>query len=81
MPYNPQGHTIVERVHCMLKAYLHKTKKGEYGSTPRDHLSFILYILIFLSVDAQSHTTADWHWWPDSSGMPHVKWKDLAGGT
>ena len=79
--YNPQGQAIVERAHRTLKAYLHKTKKGEYGSTPRDHLSFILYILNFLTVDAQSHTAADRHWRPDSSGMPHVKWKNLSDGT
>lgn len=81
IPYNPQGQAIVERAHRTLKAYLHKTKKGEYGSTPREHLSFILYILNFLTVDAQYHTAADRHWRPDSSGMPHVKWKNLSDGT
>ena len=73
IPYNHQGQAIVERAHCMLKAYLLKTKKGDYGSTPRDHLSFILYILNFLTVDAQSYTAADRHWRPDSSKIPHAK--------
>ena len=36
---------------------------------------------IFLTVDAQSCTAADRHWQPVSSGMPHVKWKNLADGT
>ena len=39
-----QGQAIVDHVHCVLKACLHKTKKGNYGPTPRDHLSCILYI-------------------------------------
>ena len=44
IPYILQGQAIVEQVHHMLKAYLHKTKKGEYGFILRDPLSFILYI-------------------------------------
>ena len=71
----------MERTHRILKAYLHKTKKGDYGSTPREHLSFILYILNFLTVDTHSHTAAERHWQPGSSGKPLVKWKNLADGT
>ena len=71
--YTPQGQAIVEDAHHMLKAYLYKTKKGEYGSIPRDHFIFYSIHLNFLTVDAQSCTAVDQHWQPDSSGMPHVK--------
>ena len=32
-----------------------------------------------MTVDAQSQITAERHWWPNSSGMPHVKWKTWYG--
>ena len=34
IPYNPQGQAIVERAHRTLKAYLHKTKKGNMVPPP-----------------------------------------------
>ena len=34
-----------------------------------------------MTVDAHSQTAAERHWQPNSSGMPHVKWKNLADGT
>ncbi|KAK7795147.1 hypothetical protein U0070_013260, partial [Myodes glareolus] len=81
IPHNPQGQAVIERTHRTLKAYLHKTKRGDYSSTPREHLSFILYILNFLTVDAGSRTVAENHWQPSSPGKPLVKWKNLANGT
>ena len=81
IPHNPQGQAVVERTHRTLKTYLHKTKRGDYSSTPREHLSFILYILNFLTVNAGSHTAAENHWQPSSPRKPLVKWKNLANGT
>ena len=43
IPDNPQGQAIVECVHNMIKVYLHKTKKGEYDSTPET-----IYLLFYI---------------------------------
>ena len=45
--YNPQGQAMVECAHRTIKAYLHKTKKGDFTGFPHNHLFIVLYILIF----------------------------------
>lgn len=62
----------MERAHRSLKSYVHKIKKGEY-TTPRDQLSYVLYILNCLNVDAHLQAAADRHWRPTSTGFPMVK--------
>lgn len=64
--YNPQGQAVVECTHT-LKSYLDKVKKGHSGAfilSPHASVAYILYILIFLTVDFRGWSAADCHWQP-----------------
>lgn len=82
IPYNPQGQAIVERCHNTIKSYLEKIKRNEYGITPHNKLSIILYILNFLLVDGDGRSAAERHWRPNKATKEAlVRWKDLTSGV
>uniref|UniRef100_A0A8I3W6H9 Integrase catalytic domain-containing protein n=1 Tax=Callithrix jacchus TaxID=9483 RepID=A0A8I3W6H9_CALJA len=79
IPYNPQGQGIVERAHATLKTLLLKLNNSppSFYKSPHDVLQHALYVLNFLTLDAQGHSAADRFWHPRDSATPMVLWKDL----
>ena len=79
IPYNPQGQGIVERAHQRLKHQLLKQKKGNdlYSPSPHNALNHALYVLNFLTLDAEGNSAAQRFWGEQSScKKPLVRWKD-----
>ena len=79
IPYNPQGEGIVEYAHATLKTLLLKLNNSppSFCKSPHDVLRYALYVLNFLTLDAQNHSAADGFWNPRDSATPMVLWKDL----
>ena len=79
IPYNPQGQGIVKRAHQRLKHQLLKQKKGNelYSPSPHNALNHALYVLNFLTLDAEGNSAAQRFWGERSScKKPLVRWKD-----
>ena len=83
IPYNPQGQRIVERAHGALKNQLNKIKKGAlYPISPQNILNHALFILNFLTVDAQGFSAAEHFWHPKTqTTYAQVRWKDPLTGA
>ena len=61
IPYNPMSQAIVERANHTLKQYFQKLKTGEFIFSPATQLSTILFILNFLTVDAEGRLPVKCH--------------------
>lgn len=82
IPYNPQGQGIIKRAHLTLKNQIYKIKKGELEyKSPHSLLAHAIYILNFLQVDADGHSTAEKLWNPKPKSQPLVIWKDPLTGA
>jgi hypothetical protein len=55
------GQGIVERAHCTLKNWFLKTKQGQLypPRSPKAHLAFVLFVLIFLQTDVKGQSAVD----------------------
>uniref|UniRef100_A0A8I3W2Z1 Uncharacterized protein n=1 Tax=Callithrix jacchus TaxID=9483 RepID=A0A8I3W2Z1_CALJA len=74
IPYNPQGQGIVERAHATLKTLLLKLNNSppSFYKSPHDVLRHALYVLNFLTLDAEGHSAANRFWHPKGSATPMV---------
>uniref|UniRef100_A0A5F8HG17 Uncharacterized protein n=1 Tax=Monodelphis domestica TaxID=13616 RepID=A0A5F8HG17_MONDO len=85
IPYNPQGQGIVERAHQTLKNTLFKLKTQEtfYPLCGNQTLllAHALFVLNFLTLDAEGRSAADRHWHPHTpSDLARVLWRDPLTG-
>ena len=71
------GQAIVERANQTLKQYFQKNKKGEFIFSPATQLSTILFILNFLTVDAEARSPMERHTQNRAQSLRWVHWKDL----
>ena len=73
----------MERAHGALKNQLRKIKKGElYPISPLNSLNHALFILNFLTVDAQGLSAAERFWHPKTqTTYAQVRWKDPLTGA
>lgn len=87
IPHNPQGQGIVERAHSTLKNMLHKLSSKDLvfqgqKTTPRLLLNHALFVLNFLSLDANGKSAADRLWHPaTTTSFSTVLWKDVRTGA
>ena len=75
------GQGIVERAHHTLKNWLLKTKQGQLypPRSPKAHLAFALFVLIFLQTDVKGQSAVDRHWHLVTSSlyaMVYMPWQD-----
>ena len=85
IPYNPQGQGIVERANQTLKNTLFKLKSQEtlypLCGTQTLLLAHALFVLNFLTLDAEGRSAADRHWHPHTtSTLAQVLWRDPLTG-
>ena len=87
IPYNPQGQGIVERSHHTLKSMFTKLTSAhsppfDYKAAPKRLLDHALFVLNFLTLDAQGKSAADRLWHPSTAqDFSQVLWKDVHTGA